>query len=243
MEKRKTAMFKTYQKSADYSYTEGMFPTFELVKKHPEAVLALYVDPDSASSEGALKLKELVSPSQFIVSGKSVARLSSKGNAHVIGVFKKYEEKLDPSAPHVVLVNPSDMGNLGNIMRSMLAFSYKDLAIVLPAADRFAPHVVRSSMGAFFSIRQETFESFDEYLAKYPRPYYPFMLNPSATPLSKVELPKDSSFALVFGNEATGLPKELGNGNTVFIEQSKDVDSLNLATSVVLALYRFRINR
>ena len=57
-----------------------------------------------------------------------------------------------------------DMGNLGIIMRTLLAFGYKDLAIVLTAADRFNPKTVRASMGAMFSIRIPEYNTFDEYL-------------------------------------------------------------------------------
>lgn len=234
-------MIKPYKKDAGYSYTQGFFPTFELLRKKKDKLIAVYVSEDALESEGYKKLSTVVEKDKLIVSSKTVERLGMKGNDHVIGVFRKYDEKLDPSLPHVVLVNPSDMGNLGNIMRSMLAFSYHDLAIITPAADRFAPHTIRSSMGAFFSIRQETFPSFESYLQAYPRPYYPFMLNEKAHGLKETEI-ISPAYALVFGNEATGLPRNLGNENTVFIEQSKDVDSLNLATSVVLALYQFSLN-
>ncbi|MDY4828675.1 MAG: TrmH family RNA methyltransferase [Bacilli bacterium] len=41
----------------------------------------------------------------------------------------------------------------------------------------------------------------------------------------------------MFGNEATGLSDDYLNENAVRIEQSDEVDSLNLATAVVVALY------
>jgi TrmH family RNA methyltransferase len=228
-------MIKPYSKEADFSYTEGFFPTFELIKHHPETLRCIYADGNAEDSAGLKKLVSLVGPDKVIVSPSAFRRLASKENDHVIGVFGKYQDKLDPLRPHVVLVNPSDQGNLGNIMRSMLAFSFKDLAIILPAADRFNPKTVRASMGAFFSIRQETFDSFGSYQKKYSRPYYPFMLD-GAKKLSELKKP-EAPYALVFGNEATGLPKEFANGQAVFIEQSDEVDSLNLSTAVVVALY------
>lgn len=47
----------------------------------------------------------------------------------------------------------------------------------------------------------------------------------------------NSPFALVFGNEATGLPITFLNDEAVKIEQSDEVDSLNLHTAVAIALY------
>ena len=234
-------MIKQYKKDCDYSYTGGFYPTFELIKKHADKIRCIYVNEDALNSDGYKLLKTKIDERKIILSSKVFDKLKEKDNDHVIGVFDKYEEELDASNPHVVLVNPSDQGNLGNIMRSMLAFGYKDLAIITPAADRFNPKVVRSSMGAFFSIRQETFTSFEEYQAKYHRDYYPFMLK-GATFLKEVSKPQ-GPYALVFGNEATGLPDSFTNEHATKIEQSDDVDSLNLATAVVVALYEFKNNK
>ena len=78
-------------------------------------------------------------------------------------------------------------------------------------------------------------------MKKCPRPYYPFMLHSESKGLSSIKKP-EGAYALVFGNEATGLDPQLANDNSVFIEQSAEVDSLNLATAAVLALYRFRLD-
>ena len=44
-------------------------------------------------------------------------------------------------------------------------------------------------------------------------------------------------------NEAAGLPETIDNENNVRIEQSDEVDSLNLTTSIAIALYRLRMDR
>ena len=231
-------MIKPYTKNADYSYTAGFYPTFELLKYRFDSLISIYVSEDALKTKGYEKLLTIVPKEKIILSTKVFNRLKDKGNDHVIGVFKKFEDELVPDNSHIVLVNPSDQGNLGNIMRSMLAFGYKDLAIITPGADNFSPKTVRSSMGSIFAIRIQHFSTFEEYQEKYPRLYYPFMLQ-SSIGLMEVEKPKEN-YALVFGNEATGLPEELENGHAVRIEQSKDVDSLNLATAAVVAMYYFK---
>ncbi len=231
-------MIKTYSKDLDYSYTEGFFPTFEMIQNKKEQFRFLYVASDAAESDGLKKLKTLVDPKKIIVSDKAFGIVKSKENSHVIGVFEKYESKLNSGENHLVMVNPSDMGNLGNAMRSLLAFGYHDLALIEPCADRFNPKVIRSSMGAFFKIRIEAFSSFEEYLSEYKREYYPFVLDTS-NPLSEVSFKKPCS--LVFGNEATGLPSSVHNKNNVRIEQSDEVDSLNLTTSIAIALYELKM--
>lgn len=231
-------MIKQYKKDYDYSYTLGFFPTIELINNKKEYLKCVYVSKECLDTPGYKKLITLVSKDKIIVSQNVFDKLKEKDNDHVIGVFNKYKQELDPNKNHIVLVNPSDMGNLGNITRSMLAFDYTNLAIILPSADIFNPKTVRSSMGAMFSINIETFSSFDEYISKYKREYYPFMLQ-AKKQLHEVNNIK-GNYSLVFGNEASGLPITFLNENAVKIEQSDKVDSLNLATAVVVGLYSFK---
>lgn len=233
-------MIQKYSKDLDYSYTEGFFPTFEMIKFKKDAFRMVYVATDAVDSDGYQKLKSLVPADKIVVSDKAFNKIASKENAHVIGVFDKFESVLDAQENHLVMVNPSDMGNLGNAMRSLLAFGYHDLALITPCADKFNPKVVRASMGALFKIRIEEFSSFDEYISKYPREFYPFVLDTSK-PLHEVTFKKPCS--LVFGNEATGLPPEIHNHNNVRIEQSDEVDSLNLTTSIAIGLYELKMQK
>ena len=233
-------MIQKYSKDLDYSYTEGFFPTFEMIKFKKDAFRMVYVATDAVDSDGYQKLKSLVPADKIVVSDKAFNKIASKENAHVIGVFNKFESVLDAKENHLVMVNPSDMGNLGNAMRSLLAFGYHDLALITPCADKFNPKVVRASMGALFKIRIEEFSSFDEYISKYPREFYPFVLDTSK-PLHEVTFKKPCS--LVFGNEATGLPPEIHNHNNVRIEQSDEVDSLNLTTSIAIGLYELKMQK
>lgn len=232
-------MVKQYKKGCGYSYTAGFFPTINLILNKKELVREVYVSDEAIKTEGYKKLITLINKGKIIVSSKAVEKLGGKGNDHVIAVFDEYEQKLSVDHDHVVLVNPMDMGNLGNIMRTMLAFGYKDLAIVLPASDMFNPKTVRASMGAMFSIRIQQFKSFEDYLKAYPRTYYPFILQTDKT-LGKTDEVKKDKLALVFGNESSGLPKEIWNQNSLKIEESDEVDSLNLTTAVAVALYNFR---
>jgi len=233
-------MIQKYSKDLDYSYTEGFFPTFELLHHHKEKARLFYVSSDALESEGYKKLVEEVGKDKVIVSDKVFAKVGSKENAHVLGVFEKYSLPLNQKEDHLVMVNPSDMGNLGNAMRTILAFGYHDLALIEPCADRFNPKTIRASMGAFFSLRIESFPSFEEYQRKYPRPFYPFVLDTSR-PLHEVKFLSPCS--LVFGNEATGLPQSIHNENNVRIEQSDEVDSLNLTTSIAIAFYQLSQQR
>ena len=162
--------------------------------------------------------------------------LSQKENCYVIGEFRKYTGTLHKDASHIVLVNPSNAGNMGTIMRSALGFGMNQMAIIRPAVDAFDPKVVRASMGAVFSTEFVYFDSFEEYREKYgERELYPFMLQAQKT-LHEVR-PK-GVFSLIFGNEATGLPREfLQIGTSVIIPHTDRIDSLNLPIAASIAMY------
>jgi len=148
---------------------------------------------------------------------------------------------LDVRRSHIVLVEPSDNGNLGSIIRSAVGFGLTDIAVVGLSADAFDPHVIRASMGALFSARIQLFEKFDEYLATYSgRSLYPFMLG-GANSLPEMRCRVRPPYSLIFGNEGTGLPPEYaGYGEPVIIPHSHSIDSLNLAAAASIAAYVFR---
>ena len=135
-----------------------------------------------------------------------------------------------------MLVNPSNSGNMGTIIRTALGFGLNQIAIIRPAADIFDPKVVRASMGALFSTAFEYFGSFSGYQeANGSREIYPFMLNAET---SLHDLRPEGQFSLVFGNEATGLPEEFaGIGTPVIIPHLKGIDSLNLPVAAGIAMY------
>lgn len=234
---------KPYKKIFDYSYTLGAFPTFELLKARPEQVRAVYVHSTFTDRQALAQLCG-AGHIPLLEGDRLIARLSEKENCFVVGVFEKYECILEASLPHVVLVNPGNMGNLGTIIRTLTGFGIYDLAIIAPGADSFNPKTVRSSMGALFRIRHRYFESFAEYRRQYPKhELFTFMLDGERT-LEAGTCPKPELFSLVFGNEAAGLDASFHNeGTSVFIPQTKDVDSLNLTIAVGIGAYLFMQGR
>lgn len=229
-------MIKEYSKDNQYSYAIGFFSVIQLLELRKDLFHSLYVQSSSLDTDGYKKILSLISPKDIIISDKAFFKAKVKDNAHVLALFRKEESKLKKDADHLVLVNPSDLGNLGNSYRTALAFQTHDIAVIGQGADIFSPKAIRASMGAFFHLRVKRFKTFEEYISQYPRTYYPFMLNEKAKRLKDIVF--ESPCSLVFGNEATGLDPSFFSDNAVFIEQSKDVDSLNLTTSIAIALYK-----
>jgi len=234
---------KPYKKDFPFSYSCGVFPSCELTENRPELLLKLIVTQNSLDNSG---VKKMISAAeklgvQVAVDDKTATRIYPKENVYAIGVFKKNCAELDPKRNHVVLVNPSDMGNLGTIIRTMVAFEIYDLAVITPAADIFDPKVIRASMGAFFKIRCSLYNSFEEYVEKNKgaeREFYPFMLG--GEPMEKVPPCQKDCFSLIFGNEARGLPCEFEQiGQPVRIDHADTVDSLNLTIAAAIGIYNF----
>lgn len=228
---------RAYKKDFDYSYTIGVFPTLELLEHQPEQVLKVLLSSRGETNVGVARIRELCAARDIPVeiADRAISRLAHSGKSYAVGVFRKYNSSLGPAANHVVLVNPSDSGNLGTIIRTMLGFGLTDLGIVRPAVDAFDPKVVRASMGALFRLHFRYFDEFDAYTRQFCHHLYPFMTDGRYT-LGDVTF--EEPFALVFGSEGAGLPAKFHRtGTSVRIPQTDQVDSLNLAVSVGIALY------
>ena len=131
------------------------------------------------------------------------------------------------------------MGNLGTIIRSSLGFGITNIAIIRPGVDIFDPKVIRASMGAIFSINIHYFQTYDDYCAIFKdHVKRTFMLQAKNT-LQETKFDKDKLTSLVFGNEATGLDHSLLDENSIIIKHSDKIDSLNLPSSLAIALYEF----
>jgi TrmH family RNA methyltransferase len=229
--------FKKYQRDFPHSYTFGVFPTLELVQWQPMQVRQVIVSAQGERNQGVAKLRALCLEKRIPVevNDKQMERLSPKENTYAIGVFEKYQPSLKADANHLVLVNPSDMGNLGTIVRTMVGFGVSDLALVRPAVDIFDPRAIRASMGAVFRLHFTYFDSFDAYQSAFSHKLYPFMTDGA---IALHEASFDAPYALIFGSESAGLPNAFHElGHSVRIPHADAVDSLNLSVAVGIGLY------
>lgn len=235
-------LLKRYSKKADYTYTLGAYPTFDLLNHHPEYAEEVIISTQT-KPEIQKKLDVLCRKNQIpcLCNDKALEKIREKEACIVAGVLRKYEDHIEKDKNHIVLVNPGDMGNLGTIIRTGLGFGIRNIAVIEPCVDVFHPKVIRASMGAVFSVHVEGFESFDAYRrqAGEGKAFYPFMLK-GAVSLSDLRREQSQSFALIFGNESSGLPDSyLEVGQPVRICHTDAIDSLNLSMAAGIALYEF----
>lgn len=229
---------KKYIKKLPYSYAMGTYPTIDLLKFKPEKILKILLNSRGMESEGIKEVVTLCNEKgiKYEVMDSAIERIAVKENTYVVGVFEKYEMVLDPEKNHVVLDCPSNMGNIGTIIRTMSGFGINDLALIRPAADIFDPMIVRSAMGALFQTRFMYFDSFEKYFEMYKEHNKYMLMLKGAKEIEKVQFKKP--YSLVMGNESSGLPEQYAKfGETVFIPHLKTIDSLNLSIATAISIY------
>lgn len=228
---------KRYRKDYTYSYSNGVFSTIELLNVHPEHVHRVIISSSGEGNEGIEKIikicKEYGIPIE--VNDKTIERISLKGKHLAIGVFSKYQVSVESKKNHLVLFNPSDMGNIGTIARTMIGFGIVNLALIRPAVDCFDPRVIRASMGAIFHLNIEYFNRFTDYQKVFGNNLYLFKTGEDSN-IREIKFHKP--YSLVFGNESSGLPDDMEiDGQAISIPQSGKIDSLNLSIAAGIALY------
>ena len=158
----------------------------------------------------------------------------------IVAVARKKQFVMPQNTKKVVLLeNIKDMGNLGTILRTSVAFGAD--AVVLygkECADIFNPKCVRSAVGNLWKIPViyvDKIEKLKKHFENFERI--------ATLPLSKNYVKNFNAkepILVMFGSEADGLSKELidFSTNDIKIEMSKNVESLNLSVSCAVVLYK-----
>src|SRR5574344_133673 len=169
---------------------------------------------------------------------KKIATTDSTPSAIAVGIQKKYDKNILKNTKKVVLLeNIKDLGNLGTIIRSSLAFGADAIILYGESADIYNPKCVRASVGNLWKLpilHIKDFKEIEENFKNYER----IATLPRSNNMLKTFKPKFPTLVM-FGSEAEGLSDDLIKFSTesVKIEMSKDVESLNLASSVSVILY------
>lgn len=148
-----------------------------------------------------------------------------------IAIFEKAE--LEPAVDTVVLVDVSDPGNAGTLVRSAAAFGFQ-VAATRSCVDLWSPKVLRAAAGAHFQTRVVT------------------DVAPAAVGAAGITLvallprddgrpdpdPSSGPIGLLVGNETRGLPQGLVNQAEASLTiPTQNVESLNAAVAGSIAMF------
>lgn len=165
---------------------------------------------------------------------KGLSKTESGANIFAIAKIKKNE--LDLSKNIVVLENLQDPSNLGAIIRSALAFDFKNI-IAINSCFAYSSKVIRSSMSYVFDINyvEMSFDEFKEFKEKNKVCLY--VADMGGENINKVKnIAKPIAF--VVGNEGKGVSKEMKAmaDKIVAIPMKNDVESLNASVSASIIM-------
>lgn len=151
-------------------------------------------------------------------------------------------ESTGPSTIHVVLVHPEIHWNTGNAGRTCLATG-ATLHLIEPLGFSLDDRAVkRAGLDYWEQLDLRVWPSWEAFERELPALGEPYFFSPRAARLVwDAPLGASKSIVLVFGRETAGLPAELRERHhdrlVAMPILSTRVRSLNLSTSVALAVY------
>lgn len=206
----------------------------------------LFVCPEifNQSIEGIIDLPGGETPKIYKVSPEIYAHIAYRKNTEgIIGWAIPVKHTLDQirlkkNPLTLVLEGVEKPGNLGAIMRTADAAALDAIIIGDPKTDLYNPNVIRSSLGAVFTVPSgvDTSENTIQWLKKNNIKL--FCTSPEASiPYDHVDFTGPS--AIVLGTETTGLTQHWfsASDQNILIPMQGKVDSINVSVSAGIVLF------
>ena len=131
-----------------------------------------------------------------------------------------------------------DPGNLGTMIRSMVAFGCRALCLTNDCVDPFHPKCVSASTGAIAHVGIFYETHWKEWLKTTDHPIY--VLDPLASHTTW-DIKKNDAYVLVCGSEGRGIQSKLIQSvsiTPIAIPMADEIESLNAAISVSIGLHQ-----
>lgn len=143
----------------------------------------------------------------------------------------------DPKGNSVILDGLQDPGNIGTLIRSAMAFGFKDMYFI-DCPDIYGEKVIRSSMGGIFKIKAHIIsrEQFIENKSKICDTLIATTLQ--GQKLYKKDLPK-GRLGVIIGNEGNGISEQLINcsDKQIKLPMTDEIESLNAGVAGSIIMY------
>lgn len=173
----------------------------------------------------------------FTVTKEIMKKISDQVSpSSVVAVCKKQEEIFTPG-PVLCLDDIQDPGNLGTIIRSAVAFGFKEIVLSEHTVDVYNPKVIRSTEGMLLHVKIFR-KNLEEFLKSIQDEYVIF-----GTDVKDGILVEESVFppqyALIIGSEGTGMNKNIRAlcDKFFYIPMDSNCESLNAGVSASILMY------
>lgn len=172
----------------------------------------------------------------IVVSENVMKKLSGLTSApRVLAVVHKKENRIDDGNA-LILDGISDPGNMGTIIRSAVAFGYKNIIISENSCDVYNLKCIRASEGMIFKVNIYIGDIISKINELKDKNYVIY-----GTDVVKGSKParEEKKHAIIIGSEAKGMRDEVKKGCTKFlhIPMSDECESLNAGVSASLLMY------
>lgn len=177
----------------------------------------------------------------YLVNSKIINKLSTTVNSQeIIGVCKMLETTncLDKYQKIVILDNINDPGNLGTIIRTCAALGVEAIIMSLETVDIYNDKVIRATQGALFKIPLIKM-SLEEAIKELQKQEIMILATSLEAKKELADLSVYENFAIIFGNEANGIRKEILTlaDETFILPMQNGVESLNVGVACGIIVY------
>lgn len=176
---------------------------------------------------------------QYVVTKEIMEKISSEMSPQGIVAICKYLpfNKNNISDKVLYLDDVSDPGNLGTILRTALAFSYKTVILSKNCCSIYNQKVIQSSQGAMFNLN---ILNDDNLLDELKKNGYQFISTEIKGSKSLKDITPNKKHVLVLGNEAHGVNENILKKSDLRIRiDISEIESLNVAIAGGIAMYQF----
>ncbi|MBO5238206.1 MAG: tRNA (cytidine(34)-2'-O)-methyltransferase [Lachnospiraceae bacterium] len=139
---------------------------------------------------------------------------------------------------NIVLLEPEQGGNVGNIGRTCLAIGAK-LHLIEPLGFRLTDkEIKRAGMDYWYRVDVTRYDNYADFLEKNPSAHVYMATTKSRQTYTEVQY-EDNCY-IMFGKESAGIPEEIlleHKKDCIRIPMLPDIRSLNLANSVAIVSY------
>lgn len=139
---------------------------------------------------------------------------------------------------NIVLLEPEQGGNVGNIGRTCLAIGAR-LHLIEPLGFRLTDREIkRAGMDYWKQVDVTRYDNYEDFLERNPGAVVYMATTKSKTVYTEARY--EENVYLMFGKESAGIPEEIlmeNPSHCIRIPMLPDIRSLNLANSVAIVAY------
>lgn len=174
---------------------------------------------------------------QYIVSKDILDKISNYQNSQgALAIVRMKDNKEATSNKALYLDDVNDPGNVGTLLRTALAFGFKDVILSPNSCSIYNDKVIQASQGAIFKLNFSYMDAHALEILKNKG--YKIISTSLQASVPLEDIKRNEKVILVLGNEAHGVKEEVLNISDYRVRINiKDIESLNVAIAGGIAMY------